>query len=234
MRKFSKILESADSKIVLDIKDIFTEFTDAGFKIVVDEFQGFYNISLSLKDGIIDYMECVKDIVVSNDRMIELGMDYIKSDEITLSKISRIKLRYRLKNSKQSKDVHGWEEFKAYCENILGVDGISSTPDNKDYFRINIVNSQGFSADKEDYFGWEIETNDDIDIEEFISDYPGYEDFLRKVLKRKIKWDKVWGRGGTVRETDGPLKFDKEGIEVVEKLLEMAKKFPNKIEVRRV
>ena len=65
MRKFSKILESADSDIVLDIRDILMDLKDTGFEIDITEFQGNYTIVLIMPDNLtsnLDMMECIKTL----------------------------------------------------------------------------------------------------------------------------------------------------------------------------
>ena len=249
MRKFSKILESLDSDMVSDIKDIFVDLIDKGFEIKVKEGKGVYLIELTHHTSIedpLEYMECVSDIYVANKRLLDLGLNYIKSDGIILGQksyndlYSNITLRYNNSSSVASKDVHNWKEFKLYVENVLGVTGIEGKLDDNSYFRIDIASEEGW-RDVEDHHGWQIDINRDIDnaVEVFVAEYPGYEDFLRGVLKRRLDYDALWSDPRREEYKDNPdignpLKFDKEGIEVVEKLLEMAKKFPGKIQVNKV
>lgn len=249
MRKFSKILESLDSDMVSDIKDIFVDLIDKGFEIKVKEGQGVYLIELDEESSLenpLDYMECVSDINIANKRLLDLGLNYIKSDRIILGQkggdklYSHIAIRYNNSSSVASKDVHNWKEFKLYVENVLGVTGIEGKLDDNSYFRIDIASEEGW-VDKEEHLGWQIGINRDIDdaVEVFVAEYPGYEDFLRGVLKRRLDYAALWSTPRREEHKDNPdignpLKFDKEGIEVVEKLLEMAKKFPNKIKVNKV
>lgn len=248
MRKFSKILESLESDMVADIKDIFVDLIDKGFKIKVNEGQGVYLIELNNDtsvDNPLDYMECISDIYVANKRLLDLGLNYIKSDEISFGKkssnelYSYISIRYNDANSVPSKDVHGWEEFKLYVENVLGVSGIEGKLSDDSYFRIDVASEEGW-RDVEEHHGWQIGIDRDIDnaVEVFVAEYPGYEDFLRGILKRRLDYDALWGHERRKENKDNPeignpLRFDKEGIEVVEKLLEMAKKFPGKIKVNK-
>jgi len=247
MRKFSKILESLESDMVADIKDIFIDLIDKGFKIKVNEGQGVYLIELdndTSVDNPLDYMECVNDIYVANKRLLDLGLNYIKSDEISFGKkssndlYSHISIRYNDVNSVPSKDVHGWKEFKLYVENVLGITGIEGKLNDASYFRMDVANENGWKTPE--YFGWQIDIDRDIDnaVDVFVAEYPGYEDFLRGILKRRLDYDALWGNERRKEyigndEIGNPLKFDREGIEVVEKLLEMAKKFPNKIKVNK-
>ena len=170
MRKFSKILESLDSDMVSDIKDIFVHLIDKGFEIKIKEGQGVYLIELhhdtSVEDPL-DYMECVSDIHVANKRLLDLGLNYIKSDFIVLGQksgnelYSHLAIRYNNSSSVASKDVHNWKEFKLYVENVLGVTGIEGKQSDDSYFRIDVASEEGW--DKTEYFGWQIGINRDID-----------------------------------------------------------------------
>jgi hypothetical protein len=234
MRKFTKILESLDSELVQDIKDIFVEFLDKGIELkTIDEFQGIYKIRLyKYKYSNIDHMFIIKELNICDDKLRSaLNLDYISSGITLEHDLIDIKLKYSLKETDnlRSKDVNGWKEFKAYCQDVLGVDGIQGKKNDHSWFRINVASEEGFC--NKEYFGWEIEPA--ITHKAFVNEYPGYEDFLRKILKRRLNWDGVWDREELKSTENNALKFDKEGIEVVEKLLEMAKDFPDKIEVTK-
>ena len=249
MKKFTKIIESLESGIFTDIKNIFINLIDKGFELKIDQGQGLYSILLTRygsKDDDMDYMECLGIIYVANKRLFDIGLDYFKADEMIIGKktdngsYSNILLRYNDTSSVPSKDVNSWKEFKLYVENVLGVSGIEGKLNDASYFRIDVASEEGWD-DVEKYWGWQIDINRDIDdaVEVFVSEYPGYEDFLRGILKRRLDYDALWSRPRREENKDNPdignpLKFDKEGIEVVEKLLEMAKKFPSKIKVNKV
>ena len=261
MRKFSKILESADSDIVLDIKDILMDFKDAGFDVKIDEAHGTYVVQLSAKGTPeapavkIDMMELLEMISVANERIKDLGMSYDAGD-IKLSGKSNssnafIKLQYRKEEFTANKDVHGWKEFKAYCEKVLGIEGMQGR--DPFYFRINVVDKDnGWPGLPDDKAGWSIEVDEypsDNDRDRFVATFPGYEDFLKKLLGRQIKYSLVWHlvsdegdrhhrisdpvKLEELQKKHNPMKFDKEGIEAVETLLEMAEKFPDKIEIKK-
>jgi uncharacterized protein (UPF0335 family) len=235
MKKFSKILEQKESTLTNDITDIFAEIVDLGFKIDVKYFQGIYTIDM-VSDKEFNHMEFIKDLSVADDRMNDIGLFFKSSGGILIRKEdTNIKLKYFVKNQDslvRKEDVDSWEDFKSYCNDILGVDGIEGIyledGDNKHSFRINVANRGGWI--EEEYFGWEIEIYSTE--EEFLKEYPGYEDFLRSILKRKLNYDGLWDRP-LKSNINNPLRFDKEGIEVVEKLLKMAKDFPDKIDVKK-
>lgn len=261
MRKFSKILESAESDIVLDIRDILMEFKDSGFDIKIDEAHGTYFIQLSAKGTPdapavnVDMMELMEMISVANERIKDLGMIY-DAGSINISGKSNssnafIKLQYRKEEFAASKDVHGWKEFKGYCEKVLGIDGLQGADTFDHYFRINVVDKDaGWPRLPDDMAGWSIGIEEEDDAA-FVAQFPGYEAFLKKLLSRQISYDLVWhvvdgrdfvGRTGEpldaakleeIKKKHNPMKFDREGIEAVETLLEMAEKFPDKIEIKK-
>ena len=245
MRKFSKILESIESDLVLDIKDILMDFKDVGFQIDVKDTHGTYTISMKF-EGKIDVMECIQDITVANNRLNELGLSYQNSLISMNSDTHNIVLMYKKNDFLVSKDIHGWEEFKSYCQNILGIDGMEGN-EQSIYFRINVVDKDnGWPTLTDDMAGWSIEVEKE---EPFVAQFPGYESFLKKLLSRQINYSFVWhlvSREGdryhyisdpvklaAVKKEHNPMKFDKEGIEAVETLLEMAEKFPGKIKINK-
>jgi len=248
MIKFSKILESADSDIVLDIRDILMDFKDVGFEIDIKEIQGTYTIKMNL-DGTTDVMECIQDITVANNRIKDLGLSY-QTSLIAINtrqnpNLQNILLVYKKNDFAASKDVHGWKEFKGYCEKVLGIEGIQGADTFDLYFRINVVDKDaGWPGLTDDMAGWSIGI-EGIDPNRFAAAFPGYEGFIKKLLDRQINYSLVWhlvSAGEGVRISDpakleeakkshNPMKFDKEGIEAIETLVKMAEKFPDKIEI---
>lgn len=252
MRKFSKILESADSDIVLDIKDILMDLKDAGFEIEVSEFQGTYKVVLIMPDNLtsnLDMMECIKDLAVADERIKDLGMSY-DAGVTEINKFrAEIRLMYKVGGTVANKDIHGWKEFKSYCEKVLGIEGIEGADTFDLYFRINVVDKDsGWPGVPDDKAGWSIGI-EGIDPNTFVAAFPGYEDFIKKLLSRQINYNFVWHlcseegdrhhhisdpvKLEEAKKKHNPMKFDKEGIEAVETLLEMAKKFPDKIEIKK-
>ena len=252
MRKFSKILESAESDIVLDIKDILMDLKDAGFEIEVSEFQGTYKVVLIMPDNLtskLDMMECIKDLSVADERIKDLGMSY-DAGVTEINKFrAEIRLMYKVEGTVANKDIHGWKEFKSYCEKVLGIEGIEGADTFNLYFRINVVDKDsGWPGVPDDKAGWSIGI-ESIDPNTFVAAFPGYEDFIKKLLSRQINYNFVWHlcseegdrhhhisdpvKLEEAKKSHNPMKFDKEGIEAVETLLEMAKKFPDKIEIKK-
>ena len=256
MRKFSKILESAESDIVLDIKDILMEFKDSGFEVKIDEAHGTYFIHLIAKGTAdapavnVDMTLLIEMISVANERIKDLGMNYdaytINMSGNSNSSSAVIKFQYRKEEFTASKDVHGWKDFKGYCEKVLGIDGLQGT-DGQD-FRINVVDKEaGWPGLPDDKVGWSIEIYEDE--VNFVGKFPGYESFMKKLLSRQINYSLVWHlcsdevdrhhyisdpvKLEEAKKKHNPMKFDREGIEAVETLLEMAEKFPDKIEIKK-
>ena len=252
MRKFSKILESAESDIVLDIRDILIDFKDAGFAIDIEEVQGTYTIKMKL-DGKTDEMERIKDIVVADNRLRDLDLSY-QSSMIAINTrqnplIQNIFLVYKIADFSADKNVHGWKEFKGYCEKVLGIEGIEGADDFDLYFRMNVVDKDaGWPGLPDDKAGWSIGI-EGIDPNTFAAAFPGYEGFIKKLLSRQINYSLVWHlvsdegdrhhyisdpvKLEEEKKKHNPMKFDKEGIEAVETLLEMANKFPDKIKINK-
>lgn len=259
MRKFSKILESAQSEEVLDIKDILMEFKDSGFDVKIEEAHGTYIIELSAKGTAeapaakADMMQIIEMVSVADGRIKDLGMGHdageIKISGNSNSSNALIKLQYRKEGFAANKDVHGWKEFKAYCQKVLGVEGIEGDREGI-YFRLNVVDKDnGWPRLPDDMAGWSVELGFQGDKANFISQFPGYESFLKKLLDRQISYKLIWHMGSNegdkqnhisdpakleeAKKAHNPMKFDKEGIEAVETLVEMAREFPGKIEIKK-
>ena len=256
MRKFSKIVESLESEDVLDIKDILMEFKDSGFDIKIEEAHGTYTVQL-FANGTeesravqVDLMAIMEMLAVANGRIADLGMRYdggsVRMSGSSSSSNAAIKLQYRKEEFSASKDVHGWKEFKGYCEKVLGIDGLKGADDH--YFRINVVDKDnGWPGLPDDMAGWSIDIYEEEDEAAFATKFPGYEAFMKKLLSRQISYKLVWhvvdadevasgerldaAKLEEIKKAHNPMKFDREGIEAVETLLEMAEKFPGKIEI---
>ena len=262
MRKFSKILESLESEDVLDIKDILIEFKDSGFDVKIDESHGTYVVRLEAKGtpeapaAKADMMSIMEMLSVANGRIADLGMRYdggsINMSGSSSSSNAAIKLQYRKEEFSASKDVHGWKEFKGYCEKVLGIDGMQGTQQSV-YFRINVVDKDnGWPGLTDDMAGWSIDVEEE-DKAAFLAQFPGYEAILNKLLSRQISYTLVWhlvseegdrhhladqfisdaAKLDAAKKAHNPMKFDREGIEAVETLVEMAEKFPDKIEIKK-
>ena len=83
MRKFSKIVESKDSDISKSIEDIFIEFKDMGFTFKIEGIESHFSISLT-SDNKIDNMECIRELFTVDERMNDIGLEYVSSKYILL------------------------------------------------------------------------------------------------------------------------------------------------------
>ncbi len=243
MRKFSKIVESIESDISESIKDIFIELLDMGFTINISEIQSHFSISLK-NDNKVDSMECVRELFTADKRMEDIGLKYISSKYILLggmfndktSRTSRIELKYRLASSSTPKadGIKTWNKFKLYCENVLGIDGIYS-----DDFRIEVFGKHNWLYKCPDgYEGFYIDygqESSDTEQErenkksQIINKYPAHREFFNKYLDYCVDWNLIRKQGEWKTRADKvtprfyPIPFNKEGIEVVKKLIEITK-----------
>lgn len=264
MRKFSKIVESLESEDVLDIKDILMEFKDSGFDVKIEESHGTYTVQLAAigteesRAVQVDMMAIMEMLAVANGRIADLGMRYdggsVRMSGSSSSSNATIKLQYRKEEFSASKDVHGWKEFKGYCEKVLGIDGLQGADTFDQYFRINVVDKDnGWPGLPDDMAGWSLGLEFEGDKANFLAQFPGYEAFLKKLLSRQISYTLVWhlvseegdrhhladqfisdaAKLDAAKKAHNPMKFDREGIEAVETLVEMAEKFPDKIEIKK-
>jgi hypothetical protein len=194
-------------------------------------------------------MECIKDLSVADERIKDLGMSYDAGvTEINKYK-AEIRLMYKVEGTIANKDIHGWKEFEAYCQKVLGIDGIEGADTFDLYFRINVVDKDnGWPGLPDDMAGWSIGI-EGIEPNTFAAAFPGYEEFIKKLLSRQINYNLVWhlvrdegdrhhhisdpAKLDAAKKGHNPMKFDKEGIEAIETLVEMAKKFPDKIEIKK-
>ena len=201
MRKFSKILESLESEDALDIKDILMEFKDSGFDVKIDEAHGTYTVRLAAigteeSHAVqVDMIAIMEMLAVANGRIQDLGMRYegggIRMGGGSSSSNATINLQYRKEEFAASNDVHGWKEFKGYCEKVLGIDGMEGTQQSV-YFRINVVDKDnGWPGLTDDMAGWSIDVEEE-DHAAFLAQFPGYEAFLNKLLSRQINYKLVW------------------------------------------
>ena len=238
MRKFSKIIESKEYDISKSIEDIFIEFKDMGFTFKIQGIESHFSISLTGDDKV-DNMECIRELFTADKRMDDIGLEYVSSKYILLGgmfddKTSRIDLKYRLIGSTpKTDDIKTWKEFKLYCENVLDIDGIHS-----DDFRIEVFGKHNW-LDKcpDGYEGFYIDYGQSPSFDrpeftqtkkdEFISKYPKYKEFFDKYLDYGVDWNLIHKQGEWKTRVDKvtpniyPIPFNKEGLEVVKKLMEI-------------
>lgn len=249
MRKFTKILESANDPGIRHIRDCAVDLTDLGIRL--DKLKrlpsGRYDI-IATNDGDVDTLEVYNALTAFTDRLGSEGMSIIRLDEITIKKNNvRIKLLIDAPGSGIGESqVKDWASFKDYCESELGISGIEGTDP---WFRINVVDKDnGWPSLPEEKSGWSIEWDDDkLTAEAFAARFPGFEDLFLKLAKRKIDYNLVWhlvsdeGDSNRIKDpaeleeakrSHNPMRFDQEGIDAVKGLLEAAKRYPGKINVK--
>jgi len=132
MKKFSRIIESKNNDLIPDIKSVFLEFLDMGFKINITHSSGYYNIILETPydNKKNDWMYCVKELTVADGRLGDLDLEYVDAKYIMLGhnssdhpNYSTIDFRYKLKGGNFNyNDIDSWSEFDLYCKNVLGKD----------------------------------------------------------------------------------------------------------------
>ena len=249
MRKFTKILESANDPGIMHIRDCAVDLTDLGIRL--DKLKrlpsGRYDF-FATNDGDVDTLEVYNALTAITDRLGSEGMSIIRIDELTIKKDNVwIKLLIDAPGSGIGESqVKDWPSFKDYCESELGISGIEGeTP----WFRINVVDKDnGWPSLPEEKSGWSIEWDDDkLTAEAFAARFPGFEDLFLKLAKRKIDYNLVWhlvadeGDSHSIKDptkleeaqrSHKPMRFDQEGVDAVKGLLEAAKRYPGKINVK--
>lgn len=262
MRKFSKILESA-SGVQEEIKMVFVAFLDEGFTAEIRQGSLGESYDLVLEHSnrreIRSEIELMSEFLAALGRIEDMGfsskLKYFRMGaEVwgTKSQQESCKIEvYFTKEAPPASSVSGWKQFKEYCENVLGIKGIEGTSDDS-YFRIDVVDKGGgWPGLPDQYAGWGLDIYDNTP-EDFSRKFPGYEDFMLKLAKRKINWNLVWhlvsdendrySRNHIISDPDkleevkkghNPMKFDAEGIEAVKTLIEMSEKLPGLVKVNR-
>ena len=249
MRKFTKILESANDPGIRHIRDCAVDLTDLGIRL--DKLKrlpsGRYDF-FATNDDDVDTLEVYNALTALTDRLGSEGMTIIRIDELTIKKNNVwIELLIDAPGSGIGESqVKDWHSFKDYCESELGISGIEGTAP---YFRINVVDKDnGWPGLPEEKSGWSIEWDDDkLTAEAFAARFPGFEDLFLKLAKRKIDYNLVWhlvsdeGDSHSIKDptkleeaqrSHKPMRFDQEGIDAVKGLLEVAKRYPGKIKVK--
>ena len=250
MRKFTKILESANDPGIKHIRDCAADLTDLG--ISLDELKrlpsGRYDFFATNDDGDVDTLEVYNAITALTDRLGSEGMTIIRIDELTIRK-DNVWIKFLIDapgSGIGESQVKDWTSFKDYCESELGISGIEGkTP----WFRINVVDKDnGWPGLPEEKSGWSIEWDDDkLTAEAFAARFPGFEDLLLKLTKRQINYNLVWhlvsnegdrhhyisdpAKLEESKKGHNPMRFDQEGIDAVKGLIEAAKRYPEKINV---
>jgi len=229
-----KFNESVDKE---EIDDILYDFKDAGYEIESDIFEGVINITGKINSDI-DRIEFLKEVINLNSRIISLGYESIneKLHVYTgmvngLSECS-FKLRFKDTEAKANKDVNSFEEFKTYLEKHLDLKFyewdtevyIPDFDDNYGYRKSKVILKLDVDKDKDKSFVIVFEKGDLGDIN------TKYQKELSELVITNDEWASInlWSIPNDQKEqySDPELvkraqskvfKFDKKGIEAVEK-----------------
>jgi hypothetical protein len=250
MRKFTKILESTEDSGYRHIKACSLELSDMGMDVEIErQPSGNYKFSASFNEYTGELFPLFEEINNFITKLQSEDMQVSRLESLRLQKGNAyVSMLIKIPDGNLSEDsIKDWKSFEEYCKEVLNVDGIEGTDSN--YFRINVVDKKnGWPGLPDDMAGWSIEVDED-ERDIFVAAFPGYEDFLKKLLSRQINYNLVWHlcsdegdrhhrisdpvKLAESNKNHNPMKFDKEGIEAVETLLEMAQKFPDKIEIKK-
>jgi hypothetical protein len=250
MRKFTKILESTEDSGYRHIKACSLELSDMGMDVEIErQPSGNYKFSASFDEYTGELFPLFEEINNFITKLQSEDMQVSRLESLRLEKRNTyVSMLIKSPDGNLSEDsIKDWKSFEEYCKEVLNVDGIEGTDSN--YFRINVVDKKnGWPGLPDDMSGWSIEIADN-DRDRFVNAFPGYEDFLKKLLSRQISYNLVWhlvsdegdrhhrisdpAKLEEATKKHNPMKFDKEGIVAVKTLLEMAEKFPGKIKIRK-
>ena len=251
MRKFTKILESTEDSGYRHIKACSLELSDMGMDVEIErQPSGNYKFSASFYEYTGELFPLFEEINNFITKLQSEDMQVSRLESIRLEKINvYVRMFIKSPDANLSEDsVKDWKSFEEYCREVLNVDGIEGADSN--WFRINVVDKKnGWPGLPDDMAGWSIEVGDDTDKDTFVAAFTGYEDFTKKLLSRQINYNLVWHlvsdegdrhhrisdpvKLDEAKKKHNPMKFDKEGVEAVKTLLEMAEKFPGKIKIRK-
>jgi hypothetical protein len=116
-----KFNESVDKE---EIDDILLDLKDDGYEIESDIFEGVINITGKINSDI-DRIEFLKEVINLNSRIISLGYESINEKlHVYTGMVNGVsecsfKLRFKDTEAKANKDVNSFEEFKTYLEKHL-------------------------------------------------------------------------------------------------------------------
>jgi hypothetical protein len=239
--KIIKFNESVDKE---EIDDILYDFKDSGYEIESDIFEGVINITGKINSDI-DRIEFLKEVINLNSRIISLGYESINEKlhvyTGTVNNISECKFMLRFKDteSKVNKDVNSFEEFKTYLEKHLDLkfyewDTEVYIPDldnNSGYQKSKVLLKLDVDKERDKSFVIFFEKGDLGDIN------TQYQKELSELIITNDEWSSInlWSIPNDQKEqySDPELikrarskqfKFDKKGIEAVERCLQAFKR----------
>ena len=240
-----KFNESVDKD---EIDDILLDLKDDGYEIESDIFEGVINITGRINSDI-DRIEFLKEVINLNSRIISIGYESINEKlNVYTGMVNGVsecsfKLRFKDIEAKANKDVNSFEEFKTYLEKHLDLQFyewdtevyIPDLDDNIGYqkskvlLKLDVNKEQQGSIPAGFTIGFEKGGLEDIN--------PQYQKELSELVMTSDEYYSVnlWSVPDSEKENYSDLelikrarskqfKFDKKGIEAVEKCLQAFKR----------
>jgi len=241
-----RIIKFNESLSKQEIDDLLLDLKDSGYEVDSDIFQGFITITGKIFEPY-DRIQFMKDIIELNNRMVSIGYEYLNDKlDIHMGKINakhycQFMLKFRDNEISVNKDVNSFEEFKNYVEKALGLHFyewdtevyIPDLDDNQEYQRtspllkLDVHGEQQGSIPAGFTITFEKGSIDDISISTY-----------RKRLSEIVMTDDEWCAVNlwSVRDDEKSkykdpdliksaeskqFKFDKKGIEAIEKCIEV-------------
>lgn len=241
-----RIIKFNESLSKREIDDLLLDLKDSGYEIESDIFGGFVTITGKIFET--DRIQFMKDVIELNSRMVSIGYEYLNDKlHVYMGKLNgdhycQFMLKFKDLEVSANKDVNSFEEFKQYVEKVLDLNFyewdsevyIPDLDDNREYQRtipllkldVNKTPSESGNIPAGFTIGFEKGS-----LNNFISTY-------RKELSEIVMTEdeycsvNLW----CVREDERlkyqdpelikrakskQFKFDKKGIEVIEKCIEI-------------
>lgn len=241
-----RIIKFNESLSKREIDDLLLDLKDSGYEIESDIFGGFVTITGKIFET--DRIQFMKDIIELNNRMISIGYEYLNDKlHVYMGKLDgnhycQFMLKFKDNDVSTNKDVNSFEEFKEYVEKVLDLkfyewDTEVYIPDlenNQEYRRtspllkldVNKTPSTSGNIPAGFTIGFEKGTLDD-----FISTYKKE---LSQIVTTNDEWSalNLWSvrddEKSKYQDTElikraksKQFQFDKKGIEVIEKCVEI-------------
>jgi len=242
-----RIIKFNESVSKQEIDDLLYDLKDDGYEITSDIFQGFVTITGKISNT--DRIKFLQDVIDLNTRIVSLGYEYL-NDKLLVSMRKQdgnhycdFVLKFKDNEVSTNKDVNSFEEFKEYVEKALGLNFyewdtevyIPDLENNQEYQRtspllkldINKTPSTSGNIPAGFTIGFEKGSIEDIAIST-------YRKWLSEIVMTNDEYYSVnlWSVPDREkakyqdpelikRAKSKQFKFDKNGIEVIEKCIEV-------------
>jgi hypothetical protein len=241
-----RIIKFNESLSKREIDDLLLDLKDSGYEIESDIFGGFVTITGKIFET--DRIQFMKDIIELNNRMISIGYEYLNDKlHVYMGKLDgnhycQFMLKFKDQEVSINKDVNSFEEFKEYLEKVLDLNFyewdtevyIPDLENNQEYQRtspllkldINKTSSTSGNIPAGFTIGFEKGSIDDISISTYrksISELVMTNDEYYAVNLWSVpdsEKEKYQDLELVKRAKSKQFKFDKRGIEAVEKCIE--------------